>query len=114
MCKTCNFIDVIFNSAKFDAHSNYYPILKLLEQIEKQKRIELIAGDCFIEEVPEVLFREEHYTVCHYFKCSNCDTYIFIGACIRGTPIFKLLNKIDSDFPKLLWGTVGSYFENKK
>lgn len=113
MCQTCSFINGVFDSAKTDSLFNYYPILKLLEQIEIQKRIKLFAGDCLIEDVSNVLDSEEHFSVCHYFQCCICKKYIFIGACIRGTPKFEIKDELGLNFSKLLWGKVGSYFENR-
>ncbi len=88
------------------------PLLMMLKEMESQKRIELFAGDCPIEDVLDHLGSELHYTVCHYFKCKACGKFIFIGACIRGTPIFNTLNTLeDIDLDNILWGKIGTLFE---
>lgn len=78
----------------------------------KQGRIELYAGDCPIDEVEKNLIDEEHYTIQHYFKCRNCNQYFYIGACVRGMPVFKIVDNIKTiDFNKMLWGRYGTHFQ---
>lgn len=80
--------------------------------MEDNKVIELYAGDCKLSETINVLYEEKHYTVCHYFKCNECEQMFFIGACIRGTPIYKQINNImEEKVEKLLWGKEGTKFE---
>lgn len=112
MCKTCDFIKSVFTAAKNEPHHNYMPLLMMLKEIERQKRIVLVAGDCPIEDVLYHLDKELHYTVRHYFKCKSCNQFLFIGACIRGTPIFETLNTLENkNFEKILWGKTGTLFE---
>ena len=76
--------------------------------------MELYAGDCPLEEAEKHLWEEKHYTVCHYIKCTKCNRYFFIGACIRGTPIYKLLDSLTGEkIDNMLWGQCGTLFGNK-
>ncbi|MBO9561525.1 MAG: hypothetical protein J7621_02080 [Niastella sp.] len=111
MCKTCDFISAVFVAAKEDPHMNYSPVAGMLEEMEKQERIELFAGDCLLDEIDAELEDEKHWTVCHYFRCVNCRQFIFTGLYIRGVPIFKTMDSLlDVDLEKMLWGRVGAYF----
>ena len=119
ICKTCEFIRDVFEAAKKDAHDTYWPVVALLKDMEQQGRIELFAGDCPIDEIGQHLNEEIHFSVCHYFKCTSHERYygekyFFIGACVRGTPIFKVLNSLDGEnLTNILWGKTGVLFEQK-
>lgn len=79
----------------------------------EQGRIELYAGDCLIEEAEKNLLGEQHYTICHYLKCKSCSRFFFIGACIRGTPIYKALDNLnDVNLDNMLWGHCGTLYKN--
>lgn len=113
MCKACDFIGAVFVAAKEDSHMNYAPVVSMLKEMETQKRIELFAGDCLIDEAHEALEDEKHWTVCHYFRCANCRQFIFTGVYIRGIPIFKMIDSLlNVDLEKMLWGREGTYFNN--
>ena len=117
MCEKCNFISGVFeliNSDKSDninQHRNFTPTFFLLKHFEKWGDIELYAGDCTTKEFDETEDKETHYTWCFYFKCKTCGKYFFIGACIRGTPIYKIYDKLTSEDLRILWGKSGTYFE---
>ena len=113
-CDCCGLIESTFACANAAPHLNYYPVLTMLEALEKQGRIELYAADCKLAEAVEVLNSELHYTVCHYFKCTRCSQIFFLGACIRGTPKFKKIDDIDSiNFSNMIWGNIGTRYENE-
>ena len=112
MCEECNIINIIFDVAIQGRHKNYYPTLQSLEALEKQKKIELFAGDCQLSEALNILKSEQHYTVCHYLKCSKCDQFFFLGACVRGTPIYKLIDNVDNEnLSNIIWGNVGTKYK---
>ena len=119
ICKTCDFIQDVFEAAKKDAQYTYGPVIMLLQEMELQKRIELFAGDCPIDEIPRHLNEEIHFAVRHYFKCTSHERhygkrYFFIGACVRGTPTFKILDSLaDENLATVLWGKTGVLFEKK-
>lgn len=107
MCKNCSIIDALFKSASDKAHENYVPIINFLEALENEKRIELFAGDCMLKDAAEVLNEEKHYTVSHYFRCKDCGQTFFIGACVRGTPVYKTVDDIENEnenVSTIIWG----------
>lgn len=111
MCTNCEILKAAFAGAKSEPHLNYLPIHSLIMAMLKQRRLELYAGDCPFDKMTEILESETHYTVCFYFKCPECDTFYFFGACIRGEPIYKVINDISAEEPgKMLWGTEGTWF----
>lgn len=115
MCTNCEIVKTAFAGAASEPHLNYLPIHALLSTMLKQNRLEVYAGDCPFDEMTEVLEGEEHYTVCFYFKCPECDTFYFFGACIRGVPIYKVINDISAEkLGKMLWGTEGTWFSEER
>ena len=119
ICSTCEFIQDVFEAAKKDAHYTYGPVVMLLREMEQQQRIELFAGDCPIDEISSHLNAEIHFTVRHYFKCTSHERhygerYFYIGACIRGAPIFNILDNLAGEnLTTSLWGKIGTLFQKK-
>ena len=84
-------------------------------ELERQGDIELYAGDCPLEGADAVLDAEKHYTVCHYMQCRSCGALYFVGACIRGTPVFRQVADIKKEnLDTRLWGRCGTYYLQKK
>jgi len=111
MCKTCDQLRVLFKNAKSDQHGNYTSTIDQLTTLKQNSKIEIIMADCDFEEAIEVLYSEMHYTVLHYFHCTECQAIHRIGACIRGAPLYENNIKIDfAEESKKLWGNVGTYF----
>ena len=62
-----------------------------------------------------VLDAEQHYTVCHYMRCRSCGALYFVGACIRGAPVFRQVADIRKEnLDTRLWGRCGTYYLQKK
>ena len=62
-----------------------------------------------------MLDAEQHYTVCHYMRCRSCGTLYFVGACIRGTRVFRQVEDIRKEnLGTRLWGRCGTYYLQKK
>lgn len=115
MCEKCYVLTEIFKAADSDSHYNYIPSISFIRAMIKQDRLELYAGDCPLEEVEKHLWEEKHYTVCHYLRCTKCNQYFFIGACIRGTPIYKILGGLaEEKIDNILWGHYGTLFNKPK
>jgi len=111
MCKKCSVISSLFDVAGDNPHINYMPTVMFLQGMEKNEVIELYAGDCLLRDTLNVLYEEKHYTVCHYLRCKECSKVFQLGACIRGTPIYKQIDIINKDhIDKLLWGNQGTMF----
>lgn len=114
MCKNCDIINHTFQGAASNPHQNLFPVYTMLLTLKQSNRIEVYAGDCAFEDMMQVLGEETHYTVCFYLRCPDCDTYYFLGACIRGTPIYKVIDDISQEkIEHLIWGREGVYFEQK-
>ena len=115
MCDKCYVLKELFKAAESNSHYNYIPTLAFLKEMVRQGRLELFAGDCQLEETEKHLNEETHYTVCHYFRCKSCNQYFFIGACIRGTPIYKIIDNLKNEnFSNMLWGHCGTLYEKNK
>lgn len=94
-----------------NSYFKYNLILRELINLERQGVIELFAGDCLLENADTVLGAEQHYTVCQYIRCRSCGTIYFIGACIRGAPVYyKVENLQAENIDTKLWGRFGTYF----
>ena len=60
----------------------------------------------------EVLEEEKHDTVCFYLRCSKCGKIYFLGAYIRGTPIYKYVEDIKKEkIDNMIWGNKGVYYK---
>jgi len=111
MCNKCLILSELFDVASKNPIENYSPVIALIKEMTNQNRVKLFAGDCPLDEVDIHLSEETHYTIKHYFKCTYCGRYFAIGACIRGAPSYKSMNKLTNDFDNTLWGRYGVYFE---
>ncbi|TFB22010.1 hypothetical protein E3U55_06835 [Filobacillus milosensis] len=112
MCRECYIVSELFNAAKSHPHQNYIPSLAFINEMLKQERIELFAGDCPLEEVEKHLSDELHYTIKHCFRCKSCKLYFLIGACIRGVPIYEIKENIETvNFDNILWGRFGTLYK---
>ena len=111
MCKNCSILKAAFQSASDDS-MNYSPILEMVKVMGMQKRLELYAGDCLLDEIHDILDKEEHYTIKHYMKCTECGQIYFFGTCIRGAPIYKTVTDIGREnLSNMLWGRQGTLYE---
>ena len=97
------------------SHRQYAQLLQKLMELERQGDMELYAGDCPLEDTGAVLDAEQHYTVCHYMQCRSCEALYFVGACIRGAPVFRQVADIRKEnLDTRLWGRCGTYYLQKK
>lgn len=111
MCECCDIIKVLFKEANTNPHIYYQSIINFLEAMEKSEKAELFAGDTLLKDAVNILYEEKHYTVCHYVRCKKCGLIYFVGACIRGKPIFKEVKDIEKEnIDNLIWGCIGFYY----
>lgn len=97
--------------ASINSHRQYHQLLLELMERERQGLIELFAGDCPLEDANTVLEAEQHFTVCHYMRCRSCGAIYFVGACIRGTPVFRQVEDVKKEnLDNRLWGRCGTYY----
>ena len=114
-CPFCGSLASQIKGALNASYRQYDQILCKLMELEQQGCMELFAGDCPLEDTDAVLNAEQHYTVCHYLRCRRCGALYFVGACIRGTPVFRQVEDIGKEnLSTRLWGRCGTYFSQKK
>lgn len=114
-CPACAPLAQCIRKARRNPHQGYDSVIQTAAELAADGSIELLAGDCPLEEADEVLRQEKHYTVCHYLRCRSCGAVYFVGACIRGQPIFRREEPLDHEkLSRLLWGRCGSYFGEKR
>lgn len=93
------------------SYRQYDQILQKLMELEQQGKMELFAGDCPLEDTDAALEAEQHYTVCQYMRCRSCGAIYFIGACIRGAPVYRKVENLQKEnLDTRLWGRYGIYF----
>lgn len=113
-CTCCGPLAAQMKEANGNASRRYGAILRNLMERERQGEMELFAGDCPLEDTVAVLDAEQHYTVCHYMRCRRCGALYFVGACIRGTPVFRQVSDITKENPGTrLWGRCGTLFSQR-
>ena len=114
-CPFCGSLAAQIKRSPNGSYRQYDQILCKLMELERQGCMELFAGDCPLEATDAVLNAEQHYTVCHYLRCRRCGALYFVGACIRGTPVFRQVEDIGKEnLSTRLWGRCGTYFSQKK
>lgn len=112
MCQRCDELKTLFRQKR--SFELYYKVVDFFIKNDVSF-LELIAGDCPVDEIMEELEAEKHYTIKHYYKCLECGCPFFFGACIRGEPIVE----VDEPFPlpqiikKKMWGKYGSIWNEK-
>ena len=89
ICPSCGQLAAQMKEASGGSYHQYDQLLQKLMELERQGNVELFAGDCPLEDTNAVLEAEQHYTVCHYMRCRSCGALYFVGACIRGAPVFR-------------------------
>lgn len=115
ICPLCGPLAARMKAAGSCSHRQYDQLLRELTELERQGRMELFAGDCLLEDTSAVLNAEQHYTVCHYMRCRSCGALYFVGACIRGAPVFRQVDDIKKENLDIrLWGRCGTYYLQKK
>lgn len=110
-CLCCGPIATQMKETSSNSYRQYDLILQILMELERQGVMELFAGDCLLKDVDTVLGSEQHYTVCQYMRCRSCGAIYFIGACIRGAPVYRKVENLQKEnLDTKLWGQYGTYF----
>lgn len=111
MCGQCGEVRRLFEWAQRAPQENYRTLICRLGAMEEAGDAELYAGDCLLKDAPAVLESEQHFTVCHYFRCGSCGTFYFAGACIRGAPVYRITPSLKpEEIEKRIWGHTGAYY----
>ena len=114
-CLSCGLLLTQMKKTNSDSYRQYNLILQILIELERKGEMDLFAGDCPLEDTGAVLDAEQHYTVCHYMRCRSCGALYFVGACIRGVPVFRQVADIKKEnLDTRLWGRCGTYYLQKK
>ena len=114
-CLSCGLLMTQMKETSSDSYRQYNLILQILIELERKGEMDLFAGDCPLEDTSAVLDAEQHYTVCHYMQCRSCGALYFVGACIRGAPVFRRVADIRKEnLDTRLWGRCGTYYLQKK
>ena len=110
-CLSCGLLLTQMKETSSNSYRKYDRIFQTLMELERKGEMELFAGDCPLEDTGAVLDTEQHYTVCHYMRCRSCGAIYFIGACIRGIPVYRKVENLQAEnlYTKL-WGRYGTYF----
>ena len=114
-CPSCGQLAAQMKEDGSISYRQYDQLLQKLMELERQGDMELYAGDCPLEDTGAVLDAEQHYTVYHYMRCRGCGALYFVGACIRGAPVFRQVADIRKEnLDTRLWGRCGTYYLQKK
>lgn len=114
-CPVCGALAAQMEAARGGSYREYDRILHRLMELERQGGMELFAGDCPLADTDAVLAAERHYTVCHYIRCRRCGALYFVGACVRGKPVFRPVADIRQENLDIrLWGRCGTWFLQNK
>ena len=112
---SCGRVGGHMKEASSISHRQYDQLLQKLMELERQGDMELYAGDCPLEDTSAGLDAEQHYTVCPYMQYCSCGALYFVGACIRGAPVFRQVEDIrNENLDTRLWGRCGTYYLQKK
>lgn len=110
-CSSCDPLAAQMKEASGGSYRQYDQILQKLMELEQQGKMELFAGDCTLGDTDAALEAEQHYTVCQYMRCRSCGAIYFIGACIRGAPVYRKVENLQKEnLDTMLWGRYGTYF----
>lgn len=113
-CPACSLFYRLLTSKTREPWKKYDQVMATARDLVTQGTLELFAGDCPLEDADGVLASEQHLTVCHYLRCKSCGNLYYVGACIRGKPVFRRVTDQDTERTAFrLWGRCGTFFENK-
>lgn len=114
-CPDCSAFHRLLTAKVRDPWKKYNQAKTAAMELISQGKLELFAGDCPLEDASSVLNSEQYFTVCHYLRCKACGNLYYVGACIRGKPVFRRVTDLDEErIGFRLWGRCGSYFNNMK
>lgn len=114
-CLSCGPSEAQMKEAGGGFYRQYDQTLPKFMELERQGVMELFAGDCLLEDTDAVLDAERHDTVCRYLRRRSCGAPYFVGAYIRGAPVFRQVEDIRKEgLNTRLWGRCGTYDLQKK
>ena len=83
MCQKCDIVSNAFQAAQAEHFAALYAMLNIMV---KNGQLQELAGDCPLEDKPDVLREEKHYTVCFYLECPACGECTSLAAASGASP----------------------------
>ena len=83
MCQKCDIVSSAFQAAQAEHFAALYAMLNIMV---KTGQLQELAGDCPLEDMPDVLREEKHYTVCFYLECPACGECTSSAAASGASP----------------------------
>ena len=83
MCQKCDIVSSAFQAAQAEHFAALYAMLNIMV---KNGQLQELAGDCPLEDMPDVLREEKHYTVCFYLECPACGECTSLAAASGASP----------------------------
>ena len=96
-CSACSKFHRLLAAKTREPWKKYDQAMATARDLMTQGTLELFAGDCPLEDADGVLASEQHLTVCHYLRCKSCGNLYYVGACIRGKPVFRRVTDQDTE-----------------
>lgn len=95
--RKCQYCAIPNNKLTVD---NYFSKLKELEGYVKDNRMELIFGDCPLENISVEISKEQKFAYYHYFKCA-CGNFLRCGISVRSrNPIVEIIPELPKGIHK--------------
>lgn len=91
-CECCCTVEDKFKAAVHDPHMKLVSTYNLMRELYRQQKLLLYMSDCDFEKWFEEVKLEKHYTYEAYLKCGGCGKIYHFGVCIRGEPVYEVLD----------------------
>lgn len=91
-CKDCLKLKTAFDNAKYNPHEALRDTYILMQELYNRKKLTLYMSDYSFENWDEEIRLEQHLTYNLYLKCRKCKKIYYLGVCVRGTPIYRILD----------------------
>lgn len=93
-CQNCTKLEELFEEANEVSYKHDYVriIYDYLKRMYDERKIDVYMADYYFPNFYNELSRESQFTYKAYLQCVNCKKIFLLGVCIRGEPMFKVLN----------------------
>ena len=114
-CKNCLNLETAFLAARRDPHYSLHDTYNLMRELYEQKKLMLYMSDCSFEGFFSEIDLEKQFTYNVYLKCLKCKKIYRLGVCIRGVPLYEILNEAPNknDFKRLCLRDNKIFYEEK-
>ncbi|MBQ8728655.1 MAG: hypothetical protein IJY83_09260 [Oscillospiraceae bacterium] len=93
VCEHCKKLKDIMEVAETKPHEYLRIVYDQMYEMYKNKNLKLYFSDCSFEHFFKELCEEKHYTYDIYMQCCECERIFELGVCIRGCPVYKVLDE---------------------